>query len=453
MGSPMPTEQLEELIADWRTYVGSHRVISGDDVDELEDHLRNSIEELRSSGLDQQEAFLVAVRRVGTLDEVTREFAREHSGRLWKQLVLSDQEEETRTSAASFSAMLGFAIAAAVLIKVPTVFGLFSDDYGFYLRNFAIFALAPLAAYFCWIRRPEQPVLVGVAGFFLLGAVAANAFGFPEESMLTLLTTIHLPIALWLTIGLAYSDGHWRSTAARMDFIRFTGEWFIYYVLIALGGVVLSGLTQGTFAAIGIEISEVILYWVIPCGAVGAVVVAAWLVEAKQSVVENMAPVLARIFTPLFAIVLAVFVFGALWTQNALNIDRELLIVFDLLLAVVLGIVIFAISAREPNQRPTWNDRTQLILIGIALVIDLFVLVSIGSRILDFGFTANKTAALGENLILLTNLAVSAWLLGGFVCRRIPYERLAKWQTGYLVVYSVWAWLVVLAFPAAFPHA
>ena len=28
-----------------------------------------------------------------------------------------------------------------------------------------------------------------------------------------------------------------------MDFVRFTGEWFIYYVLIALGGGVLSALT------------------------------------------------------------------------------------------------------------------------------------------------------------------------------------------------------------------
>src|SRR5688572_31940123 len=32
--------------------------------------------------------------------------------------------------------------------------------------------------------------------------------------------------------------------------------------------------------------------WLIPCGAMGALIVASWLVEAKQSVIENMAPVL-----------------------------------------------------------------------------------------------------------------------------------------------------------------
>ena len=29
-----------------------------------------------------------------------------------------------------------------------------------------------------------------------------------------------------------------------MDFVRFTGEWFIYYVLIALGGGVLIGVDR-----------------------------------------------------------------------------------------------------------------------------------------------------------------------------------------------------------------
>jgi hypothetical protein len=42
-------------------------------------------------------------------------------------------------------------------------------------------------------------------------------------------------------------------------------------------------------------------------GGAGAVIVASWLVEAKQSVIENMAPVLTRLFTPFFAATLLVF--------------------------------------------------------------------------------------------------------------------------------------------------
>ena len=35
--------------------------------------------------------------------------------------------------------------------------------------------------------------------------------------------------------------------------------------------------------------------------------VASWLVEAKQNVIENMAPVLTHLFTPLFTLLLLAF--------------------------------------------------------------------------------------------------------------------------------------------------
>ena len=50
-------------------------------------------------GLDHEDAFLVAIKRMGNLDSVSREFAREHSDRLWKQLILmpegSDNQKAT----------------------------------------------------------------------------------------------------------------------------------------------------------------------------------------------------------------------------------------------------------------------------------------------------------------------------------------------------------------------
>ena len=64
------------------------------------------------------------------------------------------------------------------------------------------------------------------------------------------------------------------------------------------------GLTAGILEPAGIDVDRV-AEWVLPSGAAGAVVVAAWLVESKQRVVENMAPVLTMLFTPLFAFMLA----------------------------------------------------------------------------------------------------------------------------------------------------
>ena len=111
------------------------------------------------------------------------------------------------------------------------------------------------------------------------------------------LAAMHLPIALWLAVGYAYASGRWRDHDQRMNYVRFSGEWFIYYALIALGGGVLMGLAGFVFTAIGLKSQWFVVTWILPCGAVGAVVIASWLVEAKQSVIENMAPVLTLLFT------------------------------------------------------------------------------------------------------------------------------------------------------------
>jgi hypothetical protein len=448
---------LEGQIAEWRAYMHRRRELHHTDAEELEDHLRSRITELTEAGLQADEAFLIAVKRMGSLDELSREFAREHSERLWKQLVLPG-EPDAPTAARSRHELLVMVLCAAVAaaaIKAPALFGvdLAGGDHGFFVRNGSLFALPTLAAYFAWQRRVSLRVVGVLAALFILGAVVANAYPLAEDSQTLVLTAIHLPIALWLVVGVAYVGGDWRSGRRRMDFIRFTGEWFIYFVLINLGGGVLTAFTVGTFNAIGLDAEDFVQSWLLPCGTMAAVIVAAWLVEAKQSVIENMAPVLTRVFTPLFAATLLVFLVAIIWTNSGIDVERDALILFDLLLVVVLGLLLYGLSARDYAARPGLFDRLQLALVVSALVIDVMVLLAITGRISEFGFSANKTAALGENIILLTNLAWSAWLFLGFVRGRTPFARLEQWQTRYVIVYAVWAWIVVLAFPFVFDFA
>ena len=266
-----------------------------------------------------------------------------------------------------------------------------------------------------------------------------------------MLTVLHLPIALWLmAVGVAYVGGRWFSSGRRMDFVRFSGELAIYYVLIALGGGVVTAFTAMLFSAIDMNPAWFIGGWLIPCGAAGAVIIGSWLVEAKQSVIENMAPVLTRLFTPLFTILLLAFLATMAWTGNPINVKREVLIGFDLLLAVVVGLVLYAASARDPQAPPDFFDGLQLLLVVSALVVDVVALAAIAARISEFGFTPNRVAALGENLILLVNLAWTAWLYASFLRHRGSFAALERWQIAYLPVCAVWAALVVVMFPPVF---
>ncbi|MEO7652692.1 MAG: hypothetical protein ABIZ80_19710, partial [Bryobacteraceae bacterium] len=391
------------------------------------------------------------------LDALSLEFARAHSERLWKQLVVAPEgDESAKTSYAETLVVLGLAVAAALAIKAPALFGLrLSPDEEvplFYFRNASLFVLPLLTVYFMWKRGSDVVNGLWLALPFAAGAVFANVFPFSMKSDTQVLTAMHLPIALWLAVGFAYVRSRWFGNGGRMDFVRFSGEMAIYYVLIALGGGVLTGFTIMMFQAIGMNAGWFVGGWLVPCGATAALIIASWLVEAKQGVIENMAPVLTRLFTPLFTVLLLVFLATMAWTGSPINVKREVLIGFDLLLVLVVGLVLYAASARDPQAGPGFFDGLQLLLVVSALVVDAVALTAVAARISEFGFTANRVAALGENLILFVNLAGSAWFYARFLRHRSSFAVLERWQIAYLPVYSVWAALVVAVFPLVFGY-
>jgi len=446
---------LEEQVDQWRSYLRRRQAIHSVDVAELEDHLREQIAVLVDAGLATDEAFLVAMKRMGSLDALSREFAREHSDRLWKQLVVVPSESDDSRPWARTDAIVAccLAVAAAVAIKLPALFGMQLDQHaGFYARNVALFVLPLVTGYFAWKRRLEAGTVRWLAVAFVAAAVVANVYPLASLGYTERLTALHLPIALWLLVGIAYAGGRWREGGGRMDFIRFSGELFIYYVLIALGGGVFTAFMALIFQAIGIDVEPFFESWLLPCGAAGAVVVASWLVEAKQSVIENMAPVLTKLFTPLFAALLLTFLGTVLWTGRGVDIERNVLIAFDLLLVVVLCLLLYSVSARDPQSPPGAFDVLQVVLLVGALLADAVALWAIAARIGEFGFTPNRVAALGENVILLVNLAWSAVLYVRFLRGHGSFRQLERWQTNYVPVYAVWAAFVVIAFPPLFRY-
>ena len=455
---PLTDPSLEAQIAQWREYLNNRHNPGGPPPQVLEAQLRAHLAALTTAGLPADEALLIALKRMIHSDPLSREFADAHSARLWQQLVIAPaaRAAPARAAPAEQLVVLGLAIAAGLAVKVPALFGIALTPEAelpfFYAMNASLFVFPLLAVYFIWKRAPDTAKAFRLALYFAAGAFFANIYPFPDSSHTAALTVLHLPIALWLGVGYAHTRGPWFASRERMQFVRFSGELAIYYVLIALGGAVLAGFTSIMFAAIDTNTDWFIAGWMIPCGAAAAVIIAAWLVDSKQSVIGNLAPMLTRLFTPLFTILLLVFLTTMAWTGSPLNVERELLIGLDLLLAVVVGLVLYAASARSPQAPPGFFDALQLLLVGSALAVDGMALWAIAARISEFGLTPNRVAALGENLILLTNLAGSAWLYWRFLFRRGLFGRLEHWQIAYLPVYSGWALFVVVVFPLLFNY-
>lgn len=439
---------LESRIADWRSYVQRRQAIAAADVDELEDHLRGQIDDLRATGLDDEESFLVAIKRLGNLDAISREYAREHSDRLWKQLVLMpDAPAPGSLPGHELAIVLALAVGAGLAVKA----GL--EWLGAEMtvtRNLGLLVFPFFAGYFAWKRRLGLRMGAVLLTAFTALAVVVNVYPFAAGGSTEVLVALHAPVVLWLLVGVAYVGGRWRSDDRRMDFARFSGELAIYVTLLALGGAVLIGLTAAVLGIVGIDLEPVLESWILPFAVPGALIVAAWLVEAKQNVVENIAPVLTKVFTPLTIAMLLILLVVLVSAGGLADVDRDLLIAMNGILILVLALLLYATSARDPLAPPGLFDRLQLVLVVAALAVDAIMLSAMLTRIAAFGFSPNKIAALGLNLLLLVHLARSAWLSARCLRGRLPFATLERWQTRYLPVYGVWAAIVVIAFPPVF---
>lgn len=440
-------ESLDSRVTEWRAAVLRGPAMSEADADELEGHLREQVADLETAGLSGEEAFLIAMRRLGKVDELTAEYAREHSDRLWKQFAVPTHSSGRQTS---ILAMVGFAFLTAVLVQVARLLAEPTGSLGdWFLRNLSFMVIPVLAAYFVYVRRMTWSRVVAPAMALAVLMAALNLYPFTNGSTLAL-ASLALPFALWFIVGAAYLGGRVRSSEGRMNFVRFSGEWLIYYTLIAIGGWILVGLTSLILSPFGWQATEVLITWVVPSGAAAAVIVAAWLVEAKKSIIENLAPVLTSIFTPLFAIMLVgavvAYVISGVWR----DFDRELLVGFDVLLLVMLALILYGISARDAAKGPGVMDAIRLSAVSAAVVLDGLVLFSMFSRIGEYGFTANRVAVIGLNIIVLVNLAVTAWLLIRLLARRSPAIQLERWQTAYLPIFAIWAAAIVLVLPPIF---
>ncbi|MBT3190976.1 MAG: hypothetical protein HN341_00315 [Verrucomicrobia bacterium] len=437
----------EREIAAWRAYVRSHGEISDEGMDELESHLRDEIDSLRESGLSDEESLIIAVKRFGNASAVAREFSKVQHRKLWKQLLIDPVDPAERKRANREIVLVSFlGLLAAVLSRVPEIFGiaLLGGHERFYVRNISFFVVPVVAFYFVWKHR-DRPVY-GMVYFAiaLASAALANIYPLYAAGNYDVLIGIHLPIAIWLATVLLYVGRSWRDADARMDFVRLSGEAAIYLVLICCGGGVLIATAGLLFSAIGVDLEIILTRYVAIGGACAAPVVAVYLAYAKRNIIENMAPVLARIFAPLFFILMAAFLVVMAATGNILEVDRDILIGFDVLLALVLGMLLYTLSARDERKDPGAPDFINVALIVAALAVDVFALVAVVSRIDAYGLSPNKAAALGENLMLLINLGVSTILYVRFLVTREHFKALLVWQTKYLSI--IWAWAIVVAF-------
>ncbi|MCX8131408.1 MAG: permease prefix domain 1-containing protein [Clostridia bacterium] len=446
--------ELESNIRAWSDNLRSGGNLKETDILELESHLRDEIEDLTKAGLSEDEAFLISLKRLGSINKLSSEYSKVNTEKMWKNLFSAsiDPEIKKKTRKDIFLVII-FSILSGTMAKIPELFGYHMFSPGselFFLKNLGFFILPFIVGFFAIRHNLNRKLVSIIIGIFIISAVTINFYPSFAPKNTELLTGIHLPMFLWLITGVAYIGEKWRSSKGRMDFIRFTGESVIYGGLTLAGIVVLSGFTLVLFSAIQIDLSKFVPEYFLVYGGCAAAMITVFLVESKRSIVENFAPVLAKIFSPLFLIIMTAFLLSMIVLGRSPFMDRDFLIQFDLMLVLVLGLVLYVISARDKQSAPNIFDYLNLSLIIVALIIDGIALSAILFRLSSFGITPNKVAALGENIALLVNLGGLALLYIRYFAKKIEFSILERWQTFYLYFYAAWIAVVAFVFPIIF---
>ncbi|RJR27941.1 MAG: hypothetical protein C4574_05450 [Candidatus Latescibacterota bacterium] len=382
-----------------------------------------------------------------SLDEASRVEPDSATLRVWRARL----EFREPGRGAGWRNKLGIAIAVAVvfgaLIRLPALW--LAEDW-YYPRFAPSLAIMALAAYF-WIQRRDRWSLV--AGLSLALAAIAYVRLLPEPSDSAVMALIHLPIVFWTFLGLVFMGGSWRDADSRVRFVRYNGELVVLGSLVALGGIVFSGVTIALFQLIAETAEKWYVENVAIFGAAAVPVAGTYLYDAVFNRRTGIAAALARVFSPLFLIMTVVYLIVAFVGGENPFIDRDFLITFNGLLLLVLGISVFSIVERAEVSHVQLVDRINLALVVVTLLIDAIALSAILFRIASFGFTPNRVIVLGANLVIIVHLA---WICRTYVAllrRRVGFAAMRRVVGGYLPVYGVWAAVVTFALPVIFRFA
>jgi len=313
-----------------------------------------------------------------------------------------------------------------------------------------VFGLFPfMAIYFVYNNPSDRKLIYTLLSVFLISGVYLNMLPLDNKDSI-IMAYLHLPILLWLVMGLAFTGNDYGKGSARLAFLRLNGQFGILYALMAISGMILTLITMRLFQFIGTDISEFYFKNVVLFGAAALAIVAAYLVTRDIKLAKNISPYIAKIFSPLVLATLLVYFTAVIWIGRNPFLDRDFLLVFNGVLLSVLAVTIFSITERGTDEKKNVSDYINFALIALALIIDSVALSAIVFRLSSYGITPNRLAVLGVNLLIFANLI---WIILSyirFLGNKTGPSAIQAAVTKYLPVYGLWAALVTFTFPLIF---
>ncbi len=369
--------------------------------------------------------------------------------KFWKIRLANETEIDSKGFLKSdLLVVILLSLITGVLVKLPAIFSQIHEE-SFYLRDLAIVVFNGLILFTFWQNKifDKKRILIYSAVVLIL-ALFVNLLPYKETDSINLVL-IHSPLFLWCLFGLTYVSFDYKNIAKRIAFIRFNGELLIMTGLLLIAGVLLTAITLGLFSAIKMNIEEFYINYVVIVGAVAAPIVAYYLIQVYPSITSKIAPVIARVFTPLVLITLMVYLVSLVFSESKILKDRDLLILFNVMLLAVMAIIVFSISELDKSKNRNINTLILFSLALLAIVINTIALTAIITRVYN-GLTPNRTVVLVSNLLIFVNLILIAKSLFQSYFKAKQLDSVESTVAKYLPVYLAWTVIVIFVLPFLF---
>ncbi|MGE0088444.1 MAG: hypothetical protein AB7S50_03100 [Bacteroidales bacterium] len=337
------------------------------------------------------------------------------------------------------------------LIKTPDIFTSWLTDYPYFEKNTGIIVFLGLTLYWLWSNKTiKLKKLLITAIAFLVVIIYVNLLPSVENSDTINLVYIHLPLLMWSIYGLVFIDFDFCNTNKRVDFIRYNGDLAILMALLGITGGIMTGITIGLFDAIGINIENFYMGNIAIVGIASLPIVATYIIKYYPTLTNKFAPIIATLFSPLVLLTAVAYLIALSISGKNPFSDREFLLIFNIMLLLVMAVIVFSISEASNSKKHKFNVFILFILSIVTAIINAIALSAIFYRLGAYGFTPNRLAVLGSNLLIFGNLIILIIDLYKVNFKEAPIKTVENTIAKYFPIYLAWILVVIVLFPIIF---
>ena len=331
---------------------------------------------------------------------------------------------------------------SGAIAKVPFLFNI--DPELFYPRNIGTIVFPTLITYLSLRYKFNLYIWLIYLVISFITIIFLNLIPGGDNSDTFFLSSTHSLFFLLSICGLAFIGGIRGNNNKRVDFLHYCGDLIIMSGLLLISGGLFTAITIGLFQLIGFHIQDFYFENVVVWGLPAIPLVASYLIFNNEDLVSKISPIIAKIFTPFVFLILFIFSFTIIFSDKNILVDRELLLMFNIIIIAVLALILFSLSHISSSNKFQFVLLFCLSLVSITD--NLIVLFAISSRLLEFGITPNRLALTGLNLLVSFHLIIISKQLLLLILKKANTNNVLNSIVSYLPIYIIWTSVVIFLF-------